>query len=266
MSNEPLAKKSLGQHWLHDQAALEAICSAGEVTPDDIVVEIGPGTGTLTQLLLQRAKQVIAIEFDHDLANELPNRLNNDQFAAKLQIVREDIRQFDFTSLLANYKIIANIPYYLTSHLIRLISESTNPPILAVLLVQKEVAGRVAASPGDMSLLAVSAQYYWEVSLGREVPAKLFTPPPKVDSQILILHSRNQPLFISNDDKIFFQVVKAGFAARRKTLGNSLAGGLRLSKDHATQLLQAANIDPGLRAQALSIDDWNRLYLAYSKL
>lgn len=258
----PYAKKSLGQHWLTDEAALQAICDAGEVTTDDVVVEIGPGTGTLTKLLVEKAKQVIAIEFDQDLATGLHEL----QIAKNLQIVREDIRKFDLSSLPAGYKIIANIPYYLTSHLIRLLSETPNPPTMAVLLVQKEVAERVAASPGDMSLLSVSAQYYWHVRLGREVPAALFTPPPKVDSQILILKRREEPLFPGVHTKEFFQIVKSGYAARRKTLGNSLAGGLRLSKEQTAELLKTAQIDPGLRAQALPLEDWYKLYQTYQKL
>src|SRR5690606_2171447 len=126
----------------------------------------------------------------------------------------------------------------------RTLSESTNPPADAVLLVQKEVAERVAAIPGQMSLLSVSAQFYWEVSLGREVPARLFTPPPKVDSQIIKLKLRKQKLF-DVDEKRFLRLVKAGFGERRKTLGNSLSGGLRLSKDEVKSVLQKAGIDPG---------------------
>ncbi len=177
-----------------------------------------------------------------------------------LTLVNQSILEFDLTSLPVGYKVAANIPYYLTSNLIRTLSESSNPPASAVLLVQKEVAERVAAAPGKMSLLSVSAQYYWEVALGRDVPARLFTPPPKVDSRILKLHYRQNPLFKDVDSRDFFRLVKAGFGERRKTLGNSLSGGLRLSKDETKNILQLAGIDPGLRAQALSLEDWHNIY------
>lgn len=255
----PATKKSLGQHWLYDDASLQAICDAGEIASSDTVLEIGPGLGTLTALLVRRAKAVVAVEFDEQLARDLPARVA----AANLQVVRQDILQFDLTALTAGYKVVANIPYYLTSNLVRVLSESTNPPQLAALLVQQEVAARVAAAPGSLSLLAVTAQFYWRVSLGREVPAGLFTPPPKVDSQILILQHRAQPLFPDVDPKAFFHVVRAGFAQRRKTLRNSLGAGLNLDRPATEQLLAAADIAPSRRAQTLSLDEWHALYKAY---
>lgn len=260
MSMLPQTNKSLGQHWLTDEPTLQAICDAAELHPEDTVLEIGPGPGTLTKLLVKQAKQVVAVEFDEQLAADLPQRVN----AQNLHVVNQDILRFDLTSLPPDYKVVANIPYYLTSNLIRVMSESSNRAQAVVLLIQKEVAERVVAGPGDMSLLSVSAQFYWECSLGVEVPARLFTPPPKVDSQVLVLQRRPQPLFTDVDSKRFFQLVKAGYSARRKTLGNSLSGGLRLPKDAVGELLERAGIDPGLRAQALSLDDWERLYRAYS--
>ncbi len=258
MSDLPFAKKSLGQHWLSDASALQSICDAGKITAEDTVLEIGPGTGTLTTLLVQKAKQVVAVEFDQTLAVRLPERVKADN----LQVVQHDILTFDLTSLPPNYKVIANIPYYLTSNLVRVLSESTNRADRVVILIQKEVAERVAAAPGDTSLLSISAQFYWDVSLGMEVPARLFTPPPKVDSQVLVLQRRTAPVFADVDEKKFFLLVKAGFAARRKTLVNSLAGGLRADKPAVQQALETANISPSLRAQALSMDDWARLYRA----
>lgn len=256
MSSEPWAKKSLGQHWLHDTASLEAM--AKDVKSGDVVLEIGPGTGTLTEVLLAKGAKVTAVEKDESLLRALRDTFDQDDFT----LVNQGILEFDLTAFPTDYKVVANIPYYLTSNLIRMLSESSNPPVSVVLLVQKEVAERVVARPGDMSLLSVSAQFYWEASLGQAVPAHLFTPPPKVDSQILILHRRLQPLFPAVDSKKFFQLVKAGFGERRKTLGNSLSGGLRLSKEETRQLLNQANIDPGLRAQALSLEDWYRIYHA----
>lgn len=249
-------KKSLGQHWLYDEVSLQAMCNAAGVGPNDTVLEIGPGLGTLTELLVERAERVIAVEFDKALADELPVRVPSDN----LEIVSQDILQFDFTSLPPDYKVVANIPYYLTSNLIRVLSETTNQPSAAVLLVQKEVAERVVARAGDMSVLSVTAQFYWDTSLGMIVPADLFTPPPKVDSQILILQRPTQLKYPDVDPKAFFRLVKAGFGERRKKLRSSLAGGLHMSKPEVETLLEKAGIDPNLRAQALSLDDWHRLY------
>lgn len=251
-------KKSLGQHWLHDELSLEAMADVARVGEGDTVLEIGPGLGTLTQELLSRNAHVVAVEFDHDLAVALPDRVPH----KNLQIIEQDILSFDFTQLPAGYKVAANIPYYLTSNLLRVMCESPNPFTTAALLIQKEVAERVAAKPGDMSLLSVSVQFYCEVQLSVVVPAELFTPPPKVDSQVLGLAYRQQPLFPDVDTKQFFRIVKAGFSARRKKLRSSLSGGLHISKPEAESLLQKANIDPNLRAQALSLDDWHNLYLA----
>lgn len=251
-------KKSLGQHWLADEASLLAMCEAAELQESDVILEIGPGPGTLTELLAQGAKRVVAVEFDETLAQVLPRRVP----AANLEVVTQDILSFDFTSLPADYKVVANIPYYLTSNLIRTLSETTNPPITAALLVQKEVAERVTAAPGAMSILSVTAQFYWQVGLGRQVAARLFTPPPKVDSQILILQRRPTPLFPDIDVKLFFRLVKAGFAQRRKTLLNSLSAGLFLNRDAVQMLCGEAAIDPQRRAQTLSLDEWYSLYKA----
>ncbi|HWT55850.1 MAG TPA: 16S rRNA (adenine(1518)-N(6)/adenine(1519)-N(6))-dimethyltransferase RsmA [Candidatus Microsaccharimonas sp.] len=254
--SEPIPKKSLGQHWLHDEASLQAMCDAAEVTDIDTVLEIGPGLGTLTELLVGQAREVVAVEFDERLAAELPGRVHSPSLTVKNQ----DILSFDFTALPADFKVVANIPYYLTSNLIRVLSETPNQPSVAVLLIQKEVAERVDAVPGDMSLLSVTAQFYWQTGRGPLVPAELFTPPPKVDSQILVLQRRPQPLFPDVDAAKFFRLVKAGFHERRKKLRSSLSGGLHMSKPDVEALLAKANIDANLRAQALSLEDWHRLY------
>jgi len=255
----PATKKSLGQHWLNDEDSLLAMCDAAKMTQDDVVLEIGPGPGTLTEKLVTRARQVVAVEFDEALAEQLPARVKADN----LQVTTQDILKFDFTSLPHPYKVVANIPYYLTSNLLRVMCESSNPFERAALLIQKEVAERVVAKPGAMSLLSVSVQFYCEASLGPLVPAELFTPPPKVDSQVLVLAYRPQPLFKNVDTKRFFRIVKAGFSQRRKTLHNSLSGGLQISRDAAAALLQAADIPPTTRAQELSLEQWHALYLAY---
>lgn len=255
---EVIPKKSLGQHWLHDEVSLRAIADAADVQAGDTVLEVGPGLGTLTRELLARGAKVVAVEFDETLAQKL---LGVVPVGADLTVVQQDILSFDLTSLPAGYKVVANIPYYLTSNLIRVLCESSNPFSQAAILIQKEVAERVAAKPGQMSILSVSAQYYCEVSLGIEVPAKLFTPPPKVDSQVLILSYRQQPLFENVDTKQLFRLVKAGFSQKRKTLVNSLSGGLAISKDQARTMLAAANIPENTRAQALSLAEWYKLYL-----
>lgn len=256
MSELPWAKKSLGQHWLEDTATLVAMCEAAELGPKDTVLEIGPGIGTLTRELVQRADRVIAVEFDESLAKTLPLTVQ----ATNLQVVHADILSFDLSKLPPGYKVAANIPYYLTSKLLRRLSEAANPPEVMALLVQKEVAERIAALPGDLSLLGVSVQYFYEAVLGPVVPAMLFTPPPKVDSQIVKLIRHQKPLFADVNEQLFFRLVKAGFSARRKKLRSSLSGGLGISKKEAVGLLEKAYIDPDLRAQALSLEQWYMLY------
>lgn len=251
-----LPKKSLGQHWLHDEATLQSICDAASVQAGDTVLEIGPGLGTLTKHLLKRAERVVAVEFDEQLALTLPGKFSN----PKLEVVQADILGFDLTTLPAGFKVVANIPYYLTSNLIRVLCESSNPFSTAAILIQKEVAERVAAQPGQMSILSISAQFYCDVSLGPVVERELFTPPPKVDSQVLVLQYRSEPLFEDVDAKQFFRIVKAGFSQKRKTLVNSLSAGLGTTKDETRALLEAADVAPGARAQALSLDDWYALY------
>jgi 16S rRNA (adenine1518-N6/adenine1519-N6)-dimethyltransferase len=260
--NNIFPKKSLGQHWLHDAASLRAMCEMAEIEPEDTVLEIGPGLGTLTELLVKRAKSVTAVEFDADLARELPVRVQ----AENLTVVSEDILKFDFASLSTGYKVAANLPYYITSKIVQLLLTAKNPPVVAALLVQKEVAERMAASPGDMSILSVATQLFSEPSLGPIVPARLFTPPPEVDSQIIALKRRKKPLFPDIDEKLYFRVVKAGFSERRKKLRSSLSGGLQLNKEDVDTLLLRADIDPAARAQELSLDDWADLVREFAKI
>ena len=247
--------KSLGQHWLRDHLVLERIADCADVHPGDTVLEIGPGLGTLTSELLRRGDKVIAVEFDTELARKLPG-----QFPGKnLAVHNEDILQFDLATLPVGYKVVANVPYYITSKIVQKLMTADNKPSIAVLLVQKEVAERIAAKPGDMSILAISAQVYAEASLGDVVPAELFTPPPKVDSQVVILKTREKPLIDPTDEKAFFRMVKAGFSAKRKKLRSSLSGGLGISKQQAEELLKKAAISPDARAEDLSINEWHRL-------
>lgn len=247
--------KSLGQHWLRDRDTLAHIADCAELDEGDTVLEIGPGLGTLTSELLRRSKKVIAVEFDAELARKLPA-----QFPGKnLEVIQSDILSFDLSTLPKGYKVVANVPYYITSKIVQLLMTAENKPSIAVLLVQKEVAERLAAEPGDMSILAVSAQLFADVSLGDVVPAELFTPPPKVDSEVVILKTREQPFLTDIAEKVFFRIVKAGFSAKRKMLRSSLSGGLNVSKEQAETYLNAANIDPNARAESLSLSDWANL-------
>lgn len=257
--DQPYAKKSLGQHWLNDLATLDNICEAAKLTSDDTVLEVGPGPGSLTAKLVVPANKVVAVEFDERFAGQLPQTVP----AKNLEVFHQDILSFNLGNLPAGYKVVANIPYYLTSALLRKLSEAANPPQKIVLLVQKEVAERVAARPGSMSLLSVSVQLFYEASLGQVVPAHLFSPPPKVDSQVLVLERRPSLLYPDLDQAIFFKLVKAGYAARRKTLLNSLAGGLRQTKPVVQELLESAGLQPSMRPQELSLADWFRLYQVY---
>jgi 16S rRNA (adenine1518-N6/adenine1519-N6)-dimethyltransferase len=247
--------KSLGQHWLKDRGVLAEIADDAEITNSDVVLEIGPGLGTLTSELLRRADSVVAVEFDAELARKLPGQFPG----TKLTVVNDDILTFDLDALPAGYKVVANVPYYITSKIVERLMTAKNKPSVAVLLVQKEVAERIAAPVGDMSILAVSAQVFAEASLGVVVPRDFFTPPPKVDSQVIVLRTREQPLVAPEDEKAFFRVVKAGFSAKRKKLRSSISAGLAISKPGAEELLRHASINPELRAQDLSVDDWLRL-------
>lgn len=244
--------KSLGQHWLKDRSVLAHIADRADLSMDDIVLEIGPGLGTLTSELLRRSKKVVAVEFDSELARKLPA-----QFPGKdLEVVTSDILSFDLSVLPKDYVVVANVPYYITSKIIQMLMTATNKPRIAVLLVQKEVAQRLAAEPGDMSILGLSAQLFAEVSLGDIVPAAFFTPSPKVDSQVVILKTRQAPYLTDVSEQDFFRVVKAGFSEKRKKLRSSLSGGLKIPKPEAEKLLSASGIDFDARAEALSLDDW----------
>jgi 16S rRNA (adenine1518-N6/adenine1519-N6)-dimethyltransferase len=248
--------KSLGQHWLNNRASLEAMCDAAEVDEYDQVLEVGPGPGSLTELLVARAKEVVAVELDMALAKKLEKRhIDN------LIVINQSILKFNLNDLPKDYKLVANIPYYLTSNLIRIISESKNPPKVAAMLVQKEVAERLAAQPGKMSVLSVTAQFYSEITLGEVVEAYLFTPPPKVNSQIVILKRRNQPLFSDVIAERYFKIVKAGFSQKRKTILNSLSSGLHLDHKTVSTYLSQTGIGAKRRAQTLTLEEWHQLAL-----
>ncbi len=254
MSGLPLAKKALGQHWLEDTEVLQYMVKVGEVTPAiDTILEIGPGTGTLTEKLAESGAKVVALEFDEERYTDLLHKFKN---VPNVRVQKGDIRRYDFSVLPVGYKIIANIPYYLTANLLRFLSEIENKPSIAVLLVQKEVAERISAQPGNLSKVAVFTQMAYLVKLGRVVPASLFVPPPKVDSQIVIL-SRRQDAIKSNPN--LERLIKAGFFQKRKKLVNNLAGCLSVDKLTTLEALDELGLGQKVRAQELSIEQWQQL-------
>jgi 16S rRNA (adenine1518-N6/adenine1519-N6)-dimethyltransferase len=201
-SHLPRTKKSLGQHWLTDTATVDYICSLLSSSASDVIVEVGPGPGVLTKHLLQRSSKLIAIEYDQQLAQKLKQQYGSDA----LEVICQDILKFDYTQLPPQYVLVANLPYYLTSHFLRQLSETANPPTHAVLLIQKEVAQRLVAQPGQLSLLGVSVQYYWQVVSGMVVPPHYFSPPPKVDSQVVELSRRKNHFFLGLMTHISFEL------------------------------------------------------------
>jgi 16S rRNA (adenine1518-N6/adenine1519-N6)-dimethyltransferase len=246
------AKKSLGQHWLEDQASLASIIESANLKPEEKVLEIGPGTGYLTTELLKTGAKITALEYDPKCYKSLEKVFGN-----KINLVQGDIRKFPLSKLPKNYKIVANIPYYLTANLLRKLVDESNKPSLAVLLIQKEVAQRLNAKPGDLSRLAVFVQNFYQTKLGIVIKPEMFTPPPKVDSQVIVLHKRQNPIIES--EEVFYKIVNAGFANKRKKLKTSLSSGLSISKEQVEEMLLNANISPNARAQELSFTDWSNL-------
>lgn len=248
-------KKELGQHWLRDRLYLSAIADAAEIKDTDTVLEIGPGQGALTSELIRRAKRVIAVEYDEELAAKLPKQFPG----TSLEVNHADILDFDLSQLPSGYKVVANVPYYITSKIVEKLLTAENKPKTSVLLVQKEVAQRIAAKAGDMSLLALSTNIYATATLDIEVPRQYFVPAPKVDSQVVVIETRETPLVAKEDEKAFWKVARAGFVGKRKKLRGSISAGLSIEKYQADELLNHASIDPNKRAEDLSMDDWLRL-------
>ena len=252
------AHKGLGQNFLQDPLALEAIVTAAEIQPKDTVLEIGPGLGSLTRYLAVAAKEVVAVELDEKLIPPLKTVLSPYQ---NIQIIHGDILKLSPQELIPenDYLVVANIPYYITSAVIRHLLESQSKPRRIVLTVQKEVAQRICAKPGDMSLLALSVQVYGAPRIAAHIPAQAFFPAPKVDSAVLVVDIYPTPLINEELLDAFFRLVKAGFSQKRKTLRNSLSSGLHISPANAAEFLTRANIDPQRRAETLSIDEWELL-------
>jgi 16S rRNA (adenine1518-N6/adenine1519-N6)-dimethyltransferase len=267
-------KKRLGQHFLIDEAVLKRILSAAELSLGDIVVEIGPGLGILTEGLAKRGARVIAVELDSQLVALLKKRLTA---FPDVQIIHADIlkvtpRQLlqdnlPASELVRGYKVIANLPYYITSPVLSHFLEAQPRPSKMVVMVQKEVGEAIAAAPGKMRLLSVKAQFYSQPAIISYVPAASFYPPPKVDSAILRLDVYSQPPLIKSgvsDVASFFDIVMHGFSAPRKQLRNSLAHSLEMPPSQVASLLEKAGIEAKRRAETLSLEEWRELWKIFA--
>jgi 16S rRNA (adenine1518-N6/adenine1519-N6)-dimethyltransferase len=263
--------KSLGQNFLIDPHALEQVVDIAQVEPEITVLEVGAGLGSLTRLLAGRAQRVIAVELDNDLVPILQEVLAD---FINVEVVQGDILDLDPGFLLRKsnaepvdrggeapppYIVVANIPYYITSALIRHLLETRERPERLTLTVQDEVAERICAVPDDMSLLALSVQVYGTPRVAARIPAGAFFPTPKVDSAVVRIDIHPIPLIASPQLPLFFRLARAGFSQRRKTLRNALAGGMGWQSERAGALLETAQINPQRRAETVSLDEWRRL-------
>lgn len=270
------ARKDLGQHFLTDPGILNKIVAAADLTAADTVLEIGPGPGMLTRHLAQAAGRVVAVELDDGMVALLRSELAG---LAGVTIVHGDILRLDPPSLVGEtgaqqpagaegpfrYAVVANLPYYISSAAIRHLLEATPPPERLVLTLQQEVAQRIVAQPGDMSLLAVSVQFFGRPRIVVRIPAGAFVPPPQVDSAVLRIDTYAAPPVDVAGRKSFFRVVKAGFSQKRKQLKNALSAGLALPGEAVVATLVEAGIAPARRAETLSLDEWTALARAFDR-
>jgi 16S rRNA (adenine1518-N6/adenine1519-N6)-dimethyltransferase len=261
-------RKGLGQHFLVSEAALQRIVAAAELSAADVVLEVGPGLGGLTRLLAAQAGHVVAVELDPQLAEILQRELAGQ---TNLTIIQGDILSLAPGELVEpfheqpddrRYKVVANLPYYVTSAILRHLLTADEPPQVIVVTVQREVAQRIVAGPGEMSLLAVSVQFYGQPRIVTRIPAGAFYPVPKVDSAVVRIDRRERPAAAVADAGRFFAVVRAGFGQRRKQLRNSLAAGLDRPAAEVEAALRRAGIEPRRRAETLSLAEWEKLYRA----
>ena len=261
------ARTDIGQHFLIDRAALQQIVTAAEFSPEDVVVEVGPGLGVLTKELARRAGLVIAVELDERLAEAL---LPWARAQGNVKIVRADVLEIEPGQLVREqagaetYKLVANLPYYISSPVVRHFLEASLPPRLMVVTLQREVAENMAAPPGRMSVLSVSVQLYGVPRIVAVIPPSSFFPAPQVESAVVRVDVRERPAG-EVDPKLFFRIVRAGFSGRRKQLHNALRGALWMSPANALRLVEAAEIDPRRRAQTLSLDEWAALARTFAR-
>lgn len=266
-------QKRLGQNFLTDARILESLAEEAEITRDDTVLEIGPGLGHLTRVLAARAGRVVAIELDIRLAQKLSDELAG---TATVEIIQGDFLDRAASDWLnqskqgageipAPFKVVANVPYYITSAILRHLLEAEIKPTVIVLTVQKEVAQRIVAKPPRMNMLAVSAQWFSNPRVVRTIAAGAFYPKPKVDSSVVRLDVYASPRFDIPDTKNFFDIVRAGFGERRKQLKNSLAHNLKLESQVVTAALERAEIAPTRRAETLQLEEWANLCREFSR-
>ncbi len=257
-------KKGLGQNFLADPYALQQIIDAAEIPAEAAVLEIGPGLGSLTRYLATNARRVVAVELDKALLPVLEEVLA--QFH-NVSIVQGDILELNPAELIGEpgYLVVANIPYYITSAVIRHLLEAPVKPGRIVLTVQKEVAERIAAPAGKLSLLALSVQVYGQPKLAARIPAGAFYPPPNVDSTVVRVDLYPQPRIPAEQLDTFFKLAKAGFSQKRKTLRNSLSGGIGWKPERVEALLSSTGIDPMRRAETLNLEEWRELTGEYRK-
>ena len=260
-----MPRKSLGQHFLIDQDVLIAIAESAELTTSDTVLEIGPGHGVLTKELTKRAKNVVAIEIDGQLAETLSSKLGHPK---NLNVINGDARSVELPELIGSmnqYKVLANLPYYAATFIIRRFLEAVIKPSLMVVMVQKEVADSMIGKPGKMSLLGSSVQFYGFPRIISLVPSEAFYPKPKVTSAVIRIDLFSNPKVKIDDSSQFFKLVSAGFSAPRKQILNSLSLGLKESRESVSEILTLSGISGNRRPSTLSIRDWELLYRAYQK-
>jgi 16S rRNA (adenine1518-N6/adenine1519-N6)-dimethyltransferase len=250
--------KSLGQNFLIDLASLRRVVEAADVTPRDTVLEIGAGLGSLTYQLAAKAGRVVAVEFDRRLIPALRESVSR---MANVQIVNDDILSLDLSTLFArsDYRVVANIPYNITSMLIRRLMEAPDASRLVVLTVQREVAERIVSGPGDMSLLALSVHVYGRPAIKGWIPADAFYPRPRVDSAILRIDAGEEPRVAAELIEPLFRLARAGFNQKRKKLVNALASGLSVDRSVVIGWLERAGVGADARAQELDLESWERL-------
>jgi 16S rRNA (adenine1518-N6/adenine1519-N6)-dimethyltransferase len=257
--------KGLGQNFLVDADALAKIIDSAEIEKDDTVLEIGAGLGNLTRLLAQAAKRVVAVEIDHKLIPPLKDVMSRSE---NCEIIQGDILELDPAVIVgrAGYLVVANIPYYITSAIIRHLLAAKDKPARLVLTMQQEVARRICAEPGDLSLLALSVQVFGAPRIVHTIPTGAFFPQPKVDSATLRVDIYDEPLMNEHQLGDFFLLAKAGFLQKRKMLRNTISAGLKISSVKAEELLRSAGIDPTRRAQTLDLVEWRTLVGEYENV
>ncbi len=259
----PRAKKSLGQNFLVDGRVRAKIVDAADISPDDTIVEIGPGRGFLTKGLAERAGRVVAVELDDGLVPRLRETFAD---SGHVEIVHGDARTIDIGSLVGaarEYKVVANLPYYAATPIVRRFLEATHKPTTLVVMVQREVGQEMTAPPGKMGILSVATQVYGSARIVTSVPPKAFRPSPNVTSAVVRIDTYSEPLVAFDSADTFFTLVRAGFSAPRKQIHNSLKNGLEIGSEQVMALLHSAGISPTRRAQTLSIDEWRDLYREY---